>query len=501
MSRSYPYSYASTQIKSEEYARRRLALMEHMEEGSIAIVPSAHLLVRSNDTEYKFRQDSDFYYLTGFLEPDAALVLIPGREQGEVIYFVREKDPARELWDGYRVGPEGMAEHYGADDAFPIGDMDEILPGLLEGRDRVYYAMGHRPEFDQHIMSWLNALRANARAGSHPPGEFSDLNHLLHDMRLFKSQQELKIMREAADISCIAHNHAMATCIPGINEGQLEAEYLYQFGVRGAASSAYNTIVGGGSNACVLHYVENNQPIRDGDLVLVDAGCELQGYASDITRTFPANGKFSKAQQAVYEIVLAAQDAAIEATVAGNHWDDPHNQSVRVISQGLLDLGLLKGDLEAVIETEKYKDFYMHRVGHWLGLDVHDVGDYKVHGEWRVLEPGMVMTVEPGIYISPNNKSVAAKWRGIGIRIEDNVVVKRKGNEVITDAAVKTVADIEKHMRGTAAKKTPARRSTKIKKTSTKKVAKKRVVAAKAARKKAVKTHAKRKSATKRTKR
>ena len=501
MSKSYPYNYSSSQIKPEEYARRRLTLMEHMEEGSIAIVPSAHLLVRSNDTEYKFRQDSDFYYLTGFLEPDAALVLIPGREQGEVIYFVREKDPARELWDGYRVGPEGMAERYGADDAFPIGDMDEILPGLLEGRDRVYYAMGHRPEFDQHIMSWLNALRANARAGSHPPGEFSDLNHLLHDMRLFKSQQELKIMREAADISCLAHNHAMATCTPGMNEGQLEAEYLYQFGVRGAASSAYNTIVGSGASACVLHYVENNQSIRDGDLVLVDAGCELHGYASDITRTFPANGRFSKEQQAIYEIVLAAQDAAIDATVAGNHWDDPHNQSVRVIAQGLLDLGLLEGDLKSVIETEKYKDFYMHRVGHWLGLDVHDVGDYKVHGEWRVLEPGMVMTVEPGIYVSPANKSVAAKWRGIGIRIEDNVVVKRKGNDVITDAAVKTVSDIEKHMRGSAATRKPAKKSAIRKKAAKKQVTKKRSVTAKATATKVAKTKVKKKPVKKRAKR
>jgi len=446
MAKSYPYQYTQTRINSEEYAERRQMLMAHMADNSIAILPSASLQIRSNDTEYKFRQNSDFYYLTGFSEPDSVLVLVPGRAKGEVIYFCREKDPAKELWDGYREGPEGLCENYGADDAFPVADIDDILPGLLESRERVYYAMGHRPEFDQRIMNWLNALRANARSGSHPPGEFSDLNHLLHDMRLFKSRAELKLMQAAADISCLAHNHAMAICEPGMYEGQLEAEYLHQFGVRGAKAAAYNTIVGGGANACVLHYVENAQKIRDGDLVLVDAGCEFQAYASDISRTFPANGKFTKEQQAIYEIVLESQYAAIKATVAGNHWDDPHNQSVRVIAQGLLDLGLLEGGLDEVIESEKYKDFYMHRVGHWLGMDVHDVGDYKICDEWRVLEPGMVMTVEPGIYIAPSNKQVRSKWRGIGIRIEDNVVVKRKGNDVITSAAVKTVAEIEKHM-------------------------------------------------------
>ncbi len=479
MRKSYPYRYHQTDIKQGEYTRRRQNLMAQMDDKSIAIVPSGQLQIRSNDTEHKFRQDSDFYYLTGFMEPDSVLVLVPDRPQGEVIYFVREKDPSKELWDGYRVGPDGMQEAFGADDAFPINDMDDILPGLLEGRDRLYYAMGHRPEFDQRVMNWLNALRANVRSGSHPPGEFSDLNHLLHDMRLFKSQQELKIMRDAADISCTAHNHAMSVCVPGMYEGQLEAEYLYQFGARGANAAAYNTIVGSGANACVLHYVENNQKIQDGDLVLVDAGCELRGYAADITRTFPANGKFSKPQQAIYELVLEAQYAAIEATQAGNHWDDPHNQSVRVIAQGLIDLKLLSGDLNEIIETEKYKEFYMHRVGHWLGLDVHDVGDYKIHDEWRVLEPGMVMTVEPGIYVSPTNKSVAAKWRGIGVRIEDNVAVTRKGNEVMTAAAVKTVTEVETQMKsGTHTaksakrnKKAPAKKSAVKKKTVTRKKA------------------------------
>ena len=322
----------------------------------------------------------------------------------------------------------------------------------MEGRERVYYAMGRRPEFDSKVMSWLNILRAQARAGSHPPGEFLDLDHLLHDMRLFKSSAEIRQMKTAAAISCAAHQHAMRICAPGMNEAQLEAEYLYQFGVRGGAAAAYNTIVGSGANACVLHYVENNQTIKDGDLVLVDAGCEYQGYAADITRTFPANGKYSKEQAAIYDLVLEAQYAAIKKAVSGNHWEEPHNASVEVITQGLVDLKLLDGEINELIETEAYKPFYMHRVGHWLGLDVHDVGDYKVHGLWRLLEPGMVMTIEPGIYISPSNQSVAARWRGIGIRIEDNIAIKRKGNEVLTEGAVKTRSDVETLMQSAAAK-------------------------------------------------
>jgi len=370
---NYPYKYFNTTISQREYAARRELLMANMDPNSIAIVPSAQLVVRSNDTEYKFRQDSDFYYLSGFNEPNAVLVLLPNRKQGQVIYFVQDKDKERELWDGYRVGPDGMSTQYGADDAFPINDIDDILPGMLEGRERVYYTIGQKPEFDQQIMSWIKTLRTKTRSGAHSPGEFSDLNHLLHDMRLFKSAQELKLMREAAAISCQAHNHAMAIVEPDMNEGQLEAEYLYQFAVRGAASAAYNTIVGGGANACVLHYVENNQTLRNGDLVLVDAGCELQGYAADITRTFPVNGRFSKAQQALYEVVLEAQSAAINVMTEGCHWNEPHDQSVSIISQGLIDLGLLKGDLNEVIETERYKQFYMHRVGEKLQKNAHAV--------------------------------------------------------------------------------------------------------------------------------
>lgn len=477
MTKAYPFQYRDTALPAREYAKRRNNLMQQMEDDSIAIVPSAQLQVRSNDTNHKFRQDSDFYYLTGFNEPDAVLVLLPGRRSGQVIYFCQDKDPERELWDGYRAGTEGVCRDFGADDAFPIDDINDILPGLMEGRERVYYAMGRRQAFDTKVMGWLNALRAQARSGSHPPGEFLDLDHVLHDLRLFKSSAEMKLMRIAASISCAAHEHAMSICQPGMNEAQLEAEYLHQFAVRGAPDPAYNTIVGSGANACVLHYIDNNQTIRSGDLVLVDAGCEYQGYASDITRTYPANGKFSKPQQALYEVTLAAQYAAIDKVVSGNHWDEPHNASVEIITQGLVDLGLLNGEVNELIEIEAYRQFYMHRVGHWLGIDVHDVGDYKVHDEWRVLEPGMVMTVEPGIYVAKDDSSVAAKWRGIGIRIEDNVLVKRSGCEVITDALIKTVDDIECLMQSSGSNKmvaskmvaskglstTPARKKTRAK--------------------------------------
>ena len=434
-------------ISKREFERRRRELMSQMETDSIAILPSATTLIRNRDAEFKFRQDSDFHYLTGFNEPDSVLVLVPGRKHGQCLFFCRERDRERELWDGYREGPEGLCQHFGADDAFPITDIDDILPGLMEGRERVYYSMGKRPEFDKRVMDWINVLRSKARSGAHPPGEFLDLDHLLHDMRLYKSAAELRIMKEAADISAAAHLRAMKFCQPGIMEYQLEAEYLHEFASRGAQAAAYNSIVGAGKNACVLHYVENNAVVRDGDLVLVDAGCELNCYASDITRTFPANGRFSKEQQALYEIVLDAQIAAIETIKPGSHWNHSHDKSVQVITQGLLDLNILQGDLEELIETKAYSPFYMHRAGHWIGMDVHDVGDYKVHDEWRVLEQGMVMTVEPGIYIAADNKDVAAKWRGIGIRIEDDVAVTAQSYDVLSNEVVKSVSDIQRVMR------------------------------------------------------
>ena len=437
----------SSRISKQEYARRRRDLMSQMAPDSIAIVPSAREKVRNRDTYFPFRQDSDFYYLSGFAEPDAVLVLLPGRAHGEVVMFCRDRDPEMELWNGYRAGPEGACAQYGADDAFPIADIDDILPGLLEGRERVYYSMGRNPEFDRRVMSWVNTIRAKARAGAHPPGEFLDLDHQLHDLRLYKSAAELRVMREAGEISARAHVRAMQLCRPGLYEYQLEAELLHEFGRSGARYPAYGSIVGAGDNGCILHYHENDTQIKDGDLVLIDAGCELDHYAADITRTFPANGKFSKEQQALYEIVLASQYAAIETIRPGSHWNSAHDVTVQVITQGLRDLGLLDGDVSELIETEAYKAFYMHRAGHWLGMDVHDVGDYKVGGQWRVLEEGMVMTVEPGIYVSPHNNSVARKWRGIGIRIEDDVVVTRNSCEVLTGGVPKAVADIEQLMK------------------------------------------------------
>lgn len=431
------------QINKQEYARRRKQLMAQMEPNSIAILPSGSEKVRSRDTHFLFRQDSDFYYLCGFNEPESVLALIPGREHGEFVLFCRDKDQAKEIWDGYRAGPEGACEKYGADDAFPIDDLDEILPGLMEGRERVYYAMGKNPAFDQQVMSWVNLIRGKVRAGAIPPGEFLDLDHLLHDLRLFKSAAEIRIMQRAADISCYAHTRAMKICQPEMHEYELEAEIIYQCQKHGAREQAYNAIVGGGKNGCVLHYVENNKRLKDGDLVLIDAGCEYQNYASDITRTFPINGTFSTEQAALYDIVLKAQKAAIDEVKPGNHWNAPHDISVKIITQGLKDLGLLEGEIDKLIEAEAYRDFYMHRIGHWIGIDVHDVGDYKVDGQWRVLEPGMVMTVEPGIYVSPDNQNVAKKWRGIGIRIEDDVLVTKTGSDVLTKNVVKERKQIE----------------------------------------------------------
>ncbi len=433
-------------ISKQEFARRRQTLMGMMEPNSIAILPTAEEKLRSRDTYYSYRPGSDFYYLTGFEEPEAVVILVPEREHGEFILFCRERDREKEIWDGHRAGPEGACADFGADDAFPISDMDEILPGLLEGRERVYYAMGRDTEFDRKVMKWVNSIRAKVRSGATPPGEFLDLDHFLHDMRLYKSAAELRVMERAAEISAAAHVEAMRACKPGKGEYELEALIAYHCASQSARHQAYNPIVGGGVNACILHYIENNNKLKDGDLVLIDAGCEYQYYASDITRTFPVNGKFTDEQRAIYDIVLAAQAAAIAEVRPGNNWNVPHDMSVKVITQGLLDLGLLNGDLDTLIEEHAYRDFYMHRIGHWLGMDVHDVGDYKVGGEWRVLEPGMVMTVEPGIYIAPDNENVDKKWRGIGIRIEDDVVVTKDGNKILTSAAPRLPDEIEQIM-------------------------------------------------------
>ncbi|MFG0805838.1 Xaa-Pro aminopeptidase [Pseudomonas fluvialis] len=432
-----------SRIPKAEYARRRKALMAQMEPNSIAILPAAPVYIRNRDVEHVYRQDSDFQYLTGFPEPEAVLALIPGREHGEYVLFCRERNPERELWDGLRAGQEGAVSQYGADDAFPIGDIDDILPGLIEGRDRVYYAIGCNQEFDHRLMEWINLIRSKARQGAQPPNEFVALDHLLHDMRLYKSAAEAKVMREAAEISARAHVRAMQACRAGLYEYHLEAELDYEFRKGGAKMPAYGSIVAAGRNACILHYRENDAPLKDGDLVLIDAGCEIDCYASDITRTFPVSGSFSAEQKAIYELVLAAQEAAFKEIAPGKHWNEAHEATVRVITAGLLELGLLEGALDELIAAEAYKPFYMHRAGHWLGMDVHDVGDYKVGGEWRVLEPGMAMTVEPGIYIAVDNEQVAKKWRGIGVRIEDDVLVTRSGCEILTGGVPKSVAEIE----------------------------------------------------------
>lgn len=435
-------------IPKSEYARRRQTLMARMEPNSIAILPAAPMYIRNRDVEHVYRQDSDFQYLSGFPEPEAVIALIPGREHGEYVLFCRERDPERELWDGLRAGQDGAIAHYGADDAFPIGDIDDILPGLIEGRERVYYAIGTNETFDHQLMEWIKMIRSKARQGAQPPSEFVALDHLLHDMRLYKSANEVKVMRHAAEISARAHVNAMRASRAGLHEYHLEAELDYEFRKGGAKMPAYGSIVAAGKNACILHYRENDAALEDGDLVLIDAGCEIDCYASDITRTFPVNGKFSPEQKAIYELVLAANEEAFKHIAPGKHWNEAHEATVRVITAGLVELGLLEGDVEELIAAEAHKAFYMHRAGHWLGLDVHDVGDYKIGGEWRVLEPGMAMTVEPGIYIAADNQDVARKWRGIGVRIEDDVVVTKTGCEILTSGVPKAVAEIEALMAG-----------------------------------------------------
>jgi Xaa-Pro aminopeptidase len=418
--------------------------MRMVGEDGVAILPSAPVRTRSRDVEYVYRQDSDFHYLTGFPEPQAVAVLAPGRESGEFLLFCRERDAGKELWDGYRAGPDGAVERYGADDAFPIDDIDDILPGIMESRSRVYYTMGAYSNFDLRVAEWVKSLRSRESTGTHTPQEFVALDHLLHDMRLYKSRAEISAMRRAAKIACRAHARAMAVVRPGMYEYQLEAEFIHEFRSADARYS-YSPIVGGGPNACILHYVENSAVLRDGELVLIDAGCELDYYASDVTRTFPVNGRFSPEQRAVYEIVLAAQLAAIEKIQVGNHWNEPHDAAVRVITRGLRKLGLLDGSVQGLIRDGAYREFFMHRTGHWIGIDVHDVGDYKVGDEWRLLEPGMVTTVEPGIYI-PGSRRVPARFRNIGVRIEDDVAVGKAGPDVLSKSLVKDADQIEKLM-------------------------------------------------------
>jgi Xaa-Pro aminopeptidase len=431
-------------MNSKEFLKRRKQLMRMVGTDGIAILPSAPVRLRSRDVEYRFRQDSDFYYLTGFAEPDAVAVLVPGRDSGEYILFCRDRDSDKELWDGSRAGPDGAVEHFSADDAFPIDDIDDILPGIMESCSSVYYTIGAYGDFDRRMTGWVKSLRSRNARGIHTPDEFVALDHLLHDMRLYKSRAEISAMRRSAKIAVSAHKRAMTRVQPGMFEYEVEAEYMHEFRRHDAANS-YIPIVGTGANACTLHYVDNNAELADGDLLLVDAGCEFDYYASDVTRTFPVNGKFSPEQRAIYEIVLEAQLAAIEKTCLGNHWNDPHDAAVRVITRGLKKAGLLKGTLPKLIRDGAYREYFMHRTGHWIGMDVHDVGDYKVGDEWRLLESGMVMTVEPGIYL-PSSRKVPARWRNIGVRIEDDVAVTNSGPDVLSKGLAKEPDDIESLM-------------------------------------------------------
>ena len=430
-------------IKMAEYAERRKALMGKISPESLVILPSAQEMLRNGDAFYPFRQQSDFYYLTGFEEPEAVAVIAPNRQEGEYILFNRVRDPDREIWDGPRAGQEGACRNFLADQSFPIEALENKLAELLIGREAIHYPMGVNRHFDNVLMTSLNSVRARIRHGLQLPLAFVDIAPSLHEMRLFKSDEEISVIQQAVDISHQGHVKAMQVCKPGMNEYQLEAEMLHQFFSQGAKYCAYNSIIGAGKNTCVLHYISNNQPISDGDLVLIDAGAEYQNYAADITRTFPANGRFSAEQRAIYELVLASQLAAIQAAKPGALWTDMQTIIVRILTQGLVDLGILKGQVDELIEKRAYYPFYMHNSGHWLGLDVHDVGRYRLADAWRPLAPGMVLTVEPGLYISQDLPGVDKRWHNIGVRIEDDIVITNKGCDVLSKRVPKTVDEIE----------------------------------------------------------
>jgi Xaa-Pro aminopeptidase len=426
------------------YIERRKHLQSKMQRG-IAIIPSAPEVARNADTHYDYRHDSYLYYLTNFAEPDAVLILVAG-DKPQSILFCREKNLEREIWDGFRYGPEAAREIFGFDATYSIEQFDEKLIELMGNQPVLFYPVGADANWDASIIKSREAVKAKSRTGVRAPSEIHDVREPLNEMRLIKDAHEIDIIRNAAKISCDAHLRAMLSTFPGKFEYEIEAELLHEFCRHGARHPAYTSIVAGGSNACTLHYVGNNARLNDGDLLLIDAACELGGYASDITRTFPVNGRFSPAQKDLYEIVLAAQAAAIDAAKPSNTWNTPHESALRVLAQGFIDLKLCQGSVESVLETESYKQFYMHRTGHWLGMDVHDVGEYKIGEQWRPLLPGMTLTIEPGCYIRPADNAPKELWN-IGIRIEDDVLITKQGNEVLTQAAPKTVVEIEELMR------------------------------------------------------
>jgi Xaa-Pro aminopeptidase len=435
-------------IDTAVYRRRRARLVAAMGTG-IALVPTAAERTRNRDAHYPYRFDSYFYYLTGFREPGAVLAIVAGKTPKHIL-FCRDKDPEREIWDGYRYGPEAARGAFGFDEAHSIERLDALAPELMAGHTALYCHLGADAAWDARVTGWINHVRGQARSGTLAPREVKDVHALLDEMRLIKGPEEIALMRRAATITADAHRRAMRAAKPGRAEYEIEAELLHEFRRRGAQAPAYTPIVASGERACVLHYVQNDGVLADGELLLIDAGCELEGYAADLTRSFPVNGRFSAPQREIYDLVLAAQVAAIAAVTPGAPWDAPHRAAVNVLAQGLIDLKLLSGGLAEVVESEAYKKFYMHRTGHWLGLDVHDAGDYKLNGEWRALVQGMVLTVEPGCYIRPG-AGVAERYAGIGVRIEDDVLVTDAGAEVLTRDAPKQPRDIEAWMNDGAA--------------------------------------------------
>ncbi|MDB3994686.1 Xaa-Pro aminopeptidase [Gammaproteobacteria bacterium] len=430
------------------FSERRDLLADKVLEDSAIIVSAASVKSRISDTEYSYRQDSNFYYLSGYEEPESLILIRPNQDKERFVIFCRDRDPLREQWDGFRTGQEGVIQDYGADAAYSINSIDEIMPKLLEGAKNIYFSMSAPCGVDAKISSWVEDIRKNTRSGAEPPQNLLSLDSILHEMRLIKESDEMDLMKKAANITTEAHIRAMQSVRPGMYEYQLEAEYLYAFNKNGARSPAYNSIVGGGNNSCILHYVENNAELKDGDLVLVDAGCEYQYYASDVTRTFPVNGKFSPEQREIYSIVLEAHKQSMEQAKPGNKWNLMHEKSVEVIVEGLLSIGLLQGSRDEIIDKGEYSKFYMHRIGHWLGMDVHDVGSYKQDGDWRPLEEGMVMTVEPGIYILDSMEGVDDKWKGIGVRIEDDIAITESGLEILTPDVPRTIEEVEQTVQG-----------------------------------------------------